>query len=191
MSADPSQPVQTPISLLDPRAEPLTRTDPAGPAPAKRGPHRFQKGMPSANPKGRPRAGTAFAEAVREKVDPGELIDIALDIARGLPAVQDLEFLRKKAEAVAKGEPLPKLEGVQVKWPTQAERLAALTFLRDAGYTKPAQQLEVGAISPKVPTLEEASHMSDAELAELERLHRKAMGIVDVVPGPEHALPSP
>lgn len=36
----------------------------------------------SGNPKGRPRKGTALAEAVRAGSDPAELVDIALDLAR-------------------------------------------------------------------------------------------------------------
>lgn len=36
----------------------------------------------SGNPRGRPRKGNALAEAVRSRVEPDELIAIALDLAR-------------------------------------------------------------------------------------------------------------
>jgi len=45
------------------------------------GPHRWRKGE-SGNPRGQPRKGSALAQAIRWKVDPNELIDIALDLAR-------------------------------------------------------------------------------------------------------------
>lgn len=42
-------------------------------------PGRFKPGQ-SGNPAGRPKLATAFAERVREKVDPDRIIDAALDI---------------------------------------------------------------------------------------------------------------
>lgn len=50
------------------------------PSPTKQ-PHRWQKGMPSPNPKGRPRSGLAFAERVRERIDPDMIIDLAVRVA--------------------------------------------------------------------------------------------------------------
>ena len=46
-----------------------------------KGPHRWQKGQPSPNPKGRPRAGLALAERIRERLDPDVLIDLAKRVA--------------------------------------------------------------------------------------------------------------
>lgn len=39
------------------------------------------KGGPSLNPKGRPRSGLAFAERVRERIDPDMIIDLAVRVA--------------------------------------------------------------------------------------------------------------
>lgn len=39
------------------------------------------KGGPSLNPKGRPRSGLAFAERVRERIDPDLIIDLAVRVA--------------------------------------------------------------------------------------------------------------
>lgn len=135
----------------------------------------------TANRNGRPRTGTAFAEAVREHVDPVELIMLALDIARGLPAVRDLVWLRAAQEAKVAGRPPPPIEGVQVVWPSQPDRLAALTFLRDSGWQRPPQQtqLEVNATSGP-PALLDYSRLSQAELDALEALHAKAAGVVTV-----------
>lgn len=176
--------IAAPRSTVDPRATPSEASTPASPAAtssalAKHGARgRVQVAARAKHP-GRPRSGTSFAEAVREHVDPVELIRIALDIARGQPAVCDLLWLRKKTEALAKGEPIPEITGVEVKWPTQAERLAALNFLRDSGYQRPAQTVEIGqAAKPPV----DYAGLSDAELAQLESLHAKAAGmtIIDV-----------
>lgn len=173
----------------------VARQAPGTPEPPPRAPDgRLLPGR-SLNPKGRPRAGTAFAEAVREHVDPLELIRIAKSIARGEPAVRDLLWLRNKAEADARGVPPPSIEGVEVVWPTQSERLAALTFLRDSGYQRPVQQLEL----TQGPAIErDYSKLSDAELDQLEALHAKAagalvapvsdeerLGAIDVPPGQE------
>lgn len=125
------------------------------------------------NHKGRPRSGTAFAEAVRELVEPREVIGLALIIARGQPVVRDLNYLRDANKAKREGREPPPIEGVEVQWPTTSERLAAMTFLRDAGYSKPAQQLEI-APAPAPPMLD-YSKLTDEELDELERLHNKAL----------------
>jgi hypothetical protein len=49
-------------------------------SPRKRGNPKWQPGV-SGNPRGRPRTGLAFAERVRERVDPDVLIDLAVGIA--------------------------------------------------------------------------------------------------------------
>lgn len=134
------------------------------------------------NPKGRPKTGTAFAEAVREHVDPLELIRIALAIARGEPAVQDLQYLRQKAEAEARGEAAPVIEGVGVVWPSMSDRQHALNFLRDSGWQKPTQQVEI-THGDDTPKLLDYSKLSDEDLDKLEALHAKAAGVLDVVPG--------
>lgn len=51
------------------------------PTPKPRGNPAMVKGGPSLNPKGRPRSGLAFAERVRERVDPDLIINLALEVA--------------------------------------------------------------------------------------------------------------
>lgn len=160
--------------------------------PAARGPHRWQRGMPSPNPKGRPKTGTAFAEAVREHVDPVELIRIALAIARGEPRVRDLVYLRQVAEARARGEPPPTIEGVEVVWPSIADSQAALAFLRTSGWQTPTQSIEIGPSSGEQPL--DLKRLSPEELDAYERALAKAAGILDVAteraalePGPAPA----
>lgn len=48
---------------------------------ARPGPHRWRKGGPSPNPKGRPRVGLALADAIRRRMSPDTLIDLALRLA--------------------------------------------------------------------------------------------------------------
>lgn len=143
--------------------------------------HRWQRGAPSPNPKGRPKTGTAFAEAVREHVDPLELIRLALEIARGEPSVRDVQHLRNAAVAKAKGEPPPAIEGVEVAWPTNAERLSAIAFLHGSAWQKPAQGVVVSTGDEK-PAYD-YSKLTPAELDQLESALSKALGIVDVAPG--------
>ncbi len=50
-------------------------------SPRPRGNPAWRPGGPSPNPRGRPRSGLAFAERVRERVDPDLLIDLALRVA--------------------------------------------------------------------------------------------------------------
>lgn len=159
------------------------------PAPPRRGgnPH-WVKGV-SGNPKGRPKTGTAFAEAVRELVDPRELIEIALDIARGRPRVQDLVYLRNAAEAKARGEPPPPIEGVEVKWPSVADSQAALTFLRTSGWQTPTQAIELSRGSD-APMLD-YKKLSAAEMDALEESLAKAAGILDVAAREPHELEAP
>lgn len=142
---------------------------------------RVMKGAKGTNLKGRPRSGLAFAEAVREKCDPHALIDIVLRIARGEPAVKDLTYLREMTKARRAGRPDPVVEGVEVAWPSISDRLSAITFLRDAGYSKPAQQVEI-APAPAPPMID-YSKLTDDELDQLEALHAKAAA-KQLTPGP-------
>lgn len=86
---------------------------PAGPAERKRPPTpgSWRPGI-SGNPKGRPRKGNALTESIQAGVDPDELRDIALQLARN--------------------------------GATESTRIAALNWLRDSGYTRPAERHEVG-----------------------------------------------
>ena len=159
------------------------------PHPHRRGPGRpFAKGGdPRRDTRGRPRSATSFAEAVRERVDPDELIDLALAIARGEPLVVDLNYLRDKAKAIAAGTPLPEISGVEVKWPSPSDRMSALAFLRDSGFQKPAQVHEIG---PARETLRDYAKMSDEELAKLEELLESAPAALPGGPDEVEVLPA-
>jgi hypothetical protein len=54
--------------------------DPA-PEQKRRGNPAMVKGGPSLNPKGRPRAGLALAERIRERLDPDTLLNLAMRVA--------------------------------------------------------------------------------------------------------------
>ena len=69
----------------------------------------------SGNPRGRPPKGSALTDAIRAKVDPTELVDIALELARN-------------------GE-------------AESTRLGALNWLRDSGYTRPAEKHEIATVA--------------------------------------------
>lgn len=72
---------ETPSAPAKPRPTPPSRKG-KGPTPTS-----WRAGT-SGNPRGRPRAGQAFAERVRERVDPDTVIDIALRLAAD-PSVPD------------------------------------------------------------------------------------------------------
>ena len=94
----------------------------------------------SGNPRGRPRKGSALTDAIRSKVDPHELVDIALDLARN-------------------GE-------------TESTKVQALHWLRDSGYTRPAERHEIapGAIDDDG---EDLSHLSIDTLRALDELEQR------------------
>lgn len=56
------------------------QSDSSEPKPKRPGNPRWLPGV-SGNPKGRPRSGLAFAERVRERVDPDLIIDLAMQVA--------------------------------------------------------------------------------------------------------------
>lgn len=93
---------------------------------------KFLPGRPSANPHGRPRSGLALSEAIRRRVDPNELVDIAFSIARGIVPRPLLEG--REAGGVVTFVP----EVVEM-----SHRMAALNWLARYGYIPPPQQLEV------------------------------------------------
>jgi hypothetical protein len=101
----------------------------------KRGPHRWRPGE-SGNPKGRPPKGSALTDAIRAKVDPDELVEIALHLARN-------------------GE-------VESTW------LGALNWLRDSGYTRPAEKHEIAMGAADDVVDEDLSALSVEQLRDLE-----------------------
>ena len=64
------------------------------------------------------------------------------------------------------------MEVVEVQWPSQSERMAAVSFLHGSAYSKPPQQVEITPVAP--PPMIDYSKLSDAELDQLEQLHAKA-----------------
>jgi len=101
----------------------------------KRGNPNWIKGGPSPNPKGRPRTGMALAEYFRRHTDIAELHAIAISIARG-------EGVSLERDERGRAMPGP------VSIPTARDRLAAMTFIRDTGFFKPAQLVGVSHVEP-------------------------------------------
>ncbi len=108
----------------------------------------------SGNPKGRPPKGSALTDAIRDKVDPVELIDIALELARS-------------------GE-------------AESTRLGALAWLRDSGYTRPAEKHEHAMSTPEQDD-DGLESLTDAELDELARVTSERDAILGR--GRQRALP--
>jgi len=122
----------------------------------RRPPHRWQPGT-SGNPRGRPPKGSALTDAIRAKVDPAELVAIALDLARS-------------------GE-------------NESTRIAALAWLRDSGYTKPAERHEIAPGSCDDADDADLDGLSVAQLRalhEAERFYeeRRALILADAAPRP-------
>lgn len=83
---------------------------------------RFVKGQPTANPKGRPRTGHALAEAIRSCVDPLELAEIAIGIARATENEPKYRLTAVKFLA-DHGWSKPVVEVEQVRQPLDFSRL--------------------------------------------------------------------
>lgn len=115
---------------------------------------------------------------IRQRVPLPEIVELALAMARGEPVVRDVLYTRSLYEARAKGQPdPPRPSAAEVVYPTVSEQQAALRFLAEWGYQKPAVQLEV-APAPEA----DLSALTDEELELYERLLAKASGA---------ALPAP
>ena len=122
------------------------------------------------------RIGSALTDAIREQVDPDELIQIALSIARG--------------EAM---QPAPGEVAAMPERPSARERIQALQFLADRGYGKPAQEISVQRSEIPAARSADLSLLSVEELRQLQGLWSKAAGeqrVIDM-PAPRAALPAP
>lgn len=132
----------------------------------RRGNPAWVKGGPSPNPGGRPRKGTALSERIRERIDPDELIDLAVRIAQGLP-VKVLDVGQEKSPVSA--------AAIAVSMPGPKEQLAAIKWLADMGYFKPAAQFEIKSSESTV----DYSKLTEAELATMGQLIGRACGVED------------
>lgn len=106
-----------------------------------RAPHRWAKGE-SGNRRGRPRSGLAFAERIRERVDPDLVIDLALRVAADeslsaserlaalLPLI-DRGFIRPPTTAAVAIETTgPQLDWSRVPLATRVAMLEAIRAAR-------------------------------------------------------------
>lgn len=114
---------------------------------AGKGNPRWQRGMVSPNPAGRPPSGLALADRIRKLVGIDEMVNLMLDIARGQPTLRAFDsqtgqhvLVPKEMEAAVRegkvpGIALPKV--TEVVWPTTAERMKAIEFLCDRAWPQP------------------------------------------------------
>lgn len=114
---------------------------------AGKGNPRWQRGMVSPNPAGRPPSGLALADRIRKLVGMDEMVGLMLDIARGQPTLRAFDsqtgqhvLVPKEMEAAVRdgkvpGIALPKV--TEVVWPTTAERMKAIEFLCDRAWPQP------------------------------------------------------
>lgn len=117
------------------------------------------------------RPGAAFTRLVRHAVDGGELAAIMYAFARGEPIVRHTDYQRKLHEARLQGLPDPERPGdAELVYPSVAEQQAAVRYLTEWGWQKPAERLEVGPAESEL----DLSALSDEELAAFEALARKA-----------------
>lgn len=101
---------------------------------------RMVKGAPSVNPHGRPRAGTALAERIRERLDPDTILDLARQLAddESIPIDKRLDsILRLAAMGYLKPPSEHRIEAtttprqIDLSHLTPAERLAEFRRLRE------------------------------------------------------------
>ena len=112
---------------------------------------RFIKGSVS-NPWGGPKGPKALSRVIRNSVDPRDIVDIAMSIARGESSIQDMNG-----------------DWVAVPVATK-DRLAAIDFLAKRGWGMPDLKDE-GLDTIKPPR--DLSRLSDAELEKFEALLEK------------------
>ena len=155
-------------------------------------PHRWKKGE-VANPKGRPRVGTALAETIRERADPHEMFEIAMAIARGEPMVRivDRQTGRPRLAAapsrnrdVAPNEERPMPISLMpedavihdITWPSFEVRMTALTWVATMGGMKPPVEIETTIHKDDGQSALDFEKLSPAELDAYVKLVDKASG---------------
>ena len=126
----------------------------------------------SGNPAGRRREGTALTTMIRTRVPLPELVQLAQAMAWGEPVVRDALYTRELYRCRAAGLPdPPRPTAAEVVYPTVSEQQAAMRFLAEWGYQRPAERLEI-APAPEA----DLSALTDEELELYERLLAKASG---------------
>ncbi len=125
---------------------------------ARRGNPAWFKGCKPPNPHGRKgRTGAALGRAIRANVDPEELVEIALAIARG----QGIHVRDSDSGAA-----------VSVHMPTVRDQLEALKFLADRGWIKPPKQKQLTIDDNRTQQIVafDPSKLSDEQLGNLDKL---------------------
>ena len=124
----------------------------------------------SGNPRGRPRTGMALAERVRATVDMEEMIAVAVSIYKGNGVA-----VRSDTDAA----------GAQcVSIPSARDRLAALTWLRDTGFFKPAQLIATADLTPSDDSALNYEALPDDVLDDYLRAQNRAavaLGLPDLI----------
>lgn len=113
--------------------------------------------------KGRPPSVLSLSERIRQRVNPDDLIDIALRIAMGWPV---------KVTDPYTGKPVP---GLPDNVPTVREQLMALTWIRDSGYSKPPASVAV--LTPDAAPAADLTVLTGEQMSQLEDLLRAAEGL--------------
>ncbi len=111
-------------------APPDDQDAPCSPPVLQARPGTFRPGV-SDNPRGRPRAGLALAEKIRELVDPGELVGMLLGIARD-PAVAVKQRLAAISMLADRGWSKPPMAVEIEAPPDQLDPLAMTPLEREA-----------------------------------------------------------
>lgn len=136
--------------------------DPAPSQPRPRGNPAMVKGGPSLNPKGRPRAGLALAERIRERLDPDTLLDLAVRVAADetlsperrlevLIPLYDRGYLKPPTTIAAKVETTdatPRRDWSAVPLEQRRELLAELRRVRDPKVLDAVALLSPAVIAP-------------------------------------------
>lgn len=118
----------------------------------------FAKGDPRINRAGRP---LGFSRAIREVCgnDPTELARIGLDIARGKLSIDVVRPMK-----LPTGPNSARIVNHRLKEvPNHTQRLEALEFLRDTGWGKPLQQIEISEVEQEAIEFEKLSRLEQAK----------------------------
>ena len=133
--------------------------------------NRWYKGMPSANPKGRPRTGLAFSEMARDKDNMEARFAVVLAMALGQPVLRAYD---------ADGNPIvstydpKKTARAEVVWVSPEVVLRANEFINAWAYQKPPAQVEL--TTKEDPSGLDWSNLDDAKRMQAIELFGLAAG---------------